>query len=115
MSGRRGAPTLPAERTVGRQLEFAADRGVAIAIRRPLGIGCELDLDAAVGDAFDIGFNTAAFGGGYGLHVAGKAPGRVGKARVSVGAGRESVYQMAAPSVGQHFVDSSAGSIRVGE
>ena len=52
MSGRRGAPALPAERTVGRQLEFAADRGVAIAIRGPLGINCELDLHTAVSLAF---------------------------------------------------------------
>ena len=48
MSGRRGAPTLPPERTVGRQLEFAADGGVAIVIGGPLGIGCQLDLAASV-------------------------------------------------------------------
>ena len=40
--------SLTAERTVGRQLEFAADRGVAIAIRRPLRVGSQLDLASSV-------------------------------------------------------------------
>src|SRR5262245_52431040 len=69
-SVRESVLPLSFEGPLGWQLEFAAYWGTAAVAGRPFGVGGQLDLRAAVGDAFHVSFNAVAFSAGFGLRVA---------------------------------------------